>query len=206
MDNGGKGPPDVRDDDAGFVARCQGGEMNAFEVLVERHQKRMLNTAYRMLGDYQEACDVVQEAFISAYKAIGGFRQESKFSTWMTTIVLNHSRNRLSQRSARDCRECRSLDESMEKREGRMVREPQSDAESGIDMLERKHREARVQECIGALDGEQKEVLVLREMQGLSYEEIGGMLKVPDGTVKSRLFRARIAMKDCLSDLLREMR
>jgi RNA polymerase sigma-70 factor (ECF subfamily) len=62
-----------------------------------------------------------------------------------------------------------------------------------------------VQDCIGALDGEQKEVLVLRDIQGYSYEEIGGMLKVPDGTVKSRLFRARLAMKDCLSDLLKEL-
>lgn len=205
MDTGGKGPLAARDDDAGCVVRCQKGDMNAFEVLVERHQKRMINAAYRLIGDYQEACDVVQEAFISAYRSIGGFRLEAKFSTWMTTIVLNHARNRLQQRSARDCRECRSLDEAMEKKDGRAVREPRSDAESGDEMLERKHREARVQECIGALDGEQKEVLVLRDIQGFSYEEIGGMLKVPDGTVKSRLFRARLAMKDCLSDLLGEM-
>jgi RNA polymerase sigma-70 factor (ECF subfamily) len=140
MDTGGKGPIPAGGDDAGLVARCQGGDMSAFEVLVERHQRRMLNTAYRMLGDYQEACDVVQESFLAAYRAIGGFRREAKFTTWMTSIVMNQARNRLQQRSARDCRECRSLDEPVETEDGRLVREPRSDAEAGDEMLERKQR------------------------------------------------------------------
>ncbi|MBI5527517.1 MAG: sigma-70 family RNA polymerase sigma factor [Deltaproteobacteria bacterium] len=205
MGNEGRRPSAGPDDDAGFITRSQNGEAAAFEALVERHQRRMLNTAYRMLGDFDEACDVVQEAFLSAYRAIGSFRQEAKFSTWMTTIVLNHARNRLQQRASRACHECRSLDDDRETQDGRIRHEPRSDAESATDLLERKQRDARVQDCIDALEGEQKEVLVLRDIQELSYEEIGSMLKVPDGTVKSRLFRARLAIKDCLSEVIKDL-
>jgi RNA polymerase sigma-70 factor (ECF subfamily) len=155
-----------------------------------------------MLGDYQEACDVVQESFLSAYRAIGKFRGEARFSTWMTSIVINHSKNRLQQRSLIACRECSSIDEAMEKREGHAPREPVSADDPPDETLERSHVQSRVQDCINALEGEQKEVLVLREMQGFSYDEIGEMLRLPGGTVRSRLFRARLAMKDCLSDLL----
>jgi RNA polymerase sigma-70 factor (ECF subfamily) len=73
----------IADDDAGFVARCRQGETEAFSVLVRRHQKKMLNIAFRMIGDYDEACDVVQEAFLSAYRAIGKFRGDARFSTWL---------------------------------------------------------------------------------------------------------------------------
>jgi len=198
-------PPAGPDDDAGLVERSQNGEAAAFEALVERHQRRMINTAYRMLGDFDEACDVVQDAFLAAYRAIAGFRREAKFSTWMTTIVLNHARNRLAQRTSRACHECRSLDDDRDTGDGPIRREPRSDAESAAEMLERKQRDARVQDCIDALDSEQKEVLVLRDLQEWSYEEIAGMLKVPDGTVKSRLFRARLAIKDCLSEIIKDL-
>jgi RNA polymerase sigma-70 factor (ECF subfamily) len=72
------------DEDADAVLRCQKGDTDAFEVLVDRHQKRMLNVAYRMLGNYDEACDVVQESFLAAWRAIRSFRREAKFSTWLT--------------------------------------------------------------------------------------------------------------------------
>jgi RNA polymerase sigma-70 factor (ECF subfamily) len=202
MESQGRGPGSAGDDDGAFVERCRKGDTGAFETLVERHQKRMLNTAYRMLGDYQDACDAVQEAFISAYRSIGSFRGDSRFSTWMTSIVLNHSRNRLAQRSVRACRECASLDEAAEKRDGRTPRELQSPDESSDERMERKMIEGKVQDCIDALDGDQRQVLVLRDIQGFEYNEISGMLKLPGGTVRSRLFRARLAMKDCLKGVM----
>jgi len=206
---GGKALPDnpdpvdaqnrtIGDDDAGFVARCQRGETEAFSVLVRRHQKKMLNIAYRMIGDYDEACDVVQEAFLSAYRAIGKFRGDARFSTWLCGIVLNHSRSHLTQKAARLRREAGSLDDPVKSEDGGFLNEPRSQEESVLDRLEKREREAKVQECIGSLDGEQREVLVLRDIQGFSYEEIGAMLKLTEGTVRSRLFRARNALKDRL--------
>ena len=188
----------IGDDDAGFVARCQRGDTEAFSVLVRRHQKKMLNTAYRMIGDYDEACDVVQEAFLSAYRAIGKFRGDARFSTWLCGIVVNHTRSHLSQKAARSRREAVSLDDPVKSKDGSLMNEPRSQEESVIERIEKREVEAKVQECINFLDGEQREVLVLRDIQGFSYEEIGVMLKLPEGTVKSRLFRARNTLKDFL--------
>ena len=85
------------DEDIEFVLACQKGDAEAFGVLVERHQKKMLNIAYRMMGNYNEACDVTQEAFLAAYKSIKNFKAEAKFSTWLYRIVINYSKNRLKQ-------------------------------------------------------------------------------------------------------------
>ncbi|OGP81903.1 MAG: hypothetical protein A2V87_02640, partial [Deltaproteobacteria bacterium RBG_16_58_17] len=170
----------------------------AFSVLVRRHQKKMLNIAYRMIGDYDEACDVVQEAFLSAYRAIGKFRGDARFSTWLCGIVLNHSRSHIKRKTARSRHEAGSLDDPVKSEGGSFLNEPRSQEESVVERLEKRERDAKVQECIGSLDGEQREVLVLRDIQGFSYEEIGMMLKLPQGTVRSRLFRTRNALKDRL--------
>ena len=188
----------IGDDDAGFVARCQKGDTEAFSVLVRRHQKKMLNTAYRMIGDYDEACDVVQEAFLSAYRAIGKFRGDARFSTWLCGIVLNHARSHMTQKAVRSRHEAVSLDDPVKSKDGNVMNEPRSQEESIVERIEKREVEVKVQECIGFLDSEQREVLVLRDIQGFSYEEIGVMQKLPEGTVKSRLFRARNALKDSL--------
>lgn len=193
------------DDDAGFVARCQGGDTEAFAVLVRRHQKKMLNVAFRMIGDYDEACDVVQQAFLSAYRAIGKFRGDARFSTWLCGIVLNQARSHSAQKMARSRREVGLLDERAESPEGNCRNGlPASDG-TIVERIEKQELETQVQACIGLLDGEQREVLVLRDIQGFSYEEIGVMLKLPDGTVKSRLFRARNALKDSLCRIIGDL-
>jgi RNA polymerase sigma-70 factor (ECF subfamily) len=166
--------------------------------LVEKYQKRMLNVAYRMIGDYQEACEVTQEAFLSAYRAIGKFRGDAAFSTWMTGIVLNQSRNRLKQLKSRSLREGVSLDVSAGTEKGRVRREAAAEGCSAAEELERKETARLVQECVAALEPDFREVVVLREIQGYSYEEIRDILNVPDGTVKSRLFRARELLRESL--------
>ncbi|PKN34104.1 MAG: hypothetical protein CVU61_10090 [Deltaproteobacteria bacterium HGW-Deltaproteobacteria-19] len=196
----------VDDPDADAVARCQGGHVDAFDALVERHQKRMLNLAYRMLGDYDEACDVVQEAFLSAWRGLPRFRREARFSTWLHEIVLNVTRNRMKQAQARSRHEAPAPEAPSTEDGGCIPCRAISPLENPSERLERKEREEKVQECIGTLEGEYREVLVLRDIQGFSYEEIGGMLKLPGGTVRSRLFRARSAMKECLSRLLGDWR
>jgi len=202
LDNGNS---TLKDDDAEFVLLCQKGDIDAFEVLVERHQKKMLNIAYRLIGDYEDACDIVQEAFLSAYRSIKRFRGESRFATWIYRIVVNHTKNRLHQVRARSRHEGSSIDDPAATGGGNPLRPAATPESSPIELLEKKEREAKVQECINSLADEYREVLVLRDMQGYSYEEIQDILNIPDGTVKSRLFRARTALKECLTKVIGDL-
>jgi RNA polymerase sigma-70 factor (ECF subfamily) len=183
----------VQDEDYEVVLSCRKGDDEAFGILVERHQKKVFNMALRMTGDYDEACEVVQEAFLAAFRAIRKFRGEAKFSTWLYGIVLNVSKTRLKQTAQRRQKTVSigdPADDPVDRLPGEGV--------SALEVLEKKDVQAKVQHCIRTLDEEFREVLVLRDIQGFSYDEIGGILKVPEGTIKSRLFRAREAMKDCL--------
>jgi len=189
------------DDDYELVGLCQKGELSAFEALVEKHQRKMLNIAYRMIGDYETASEVVQDAFLSAYKSIRKFRGEAKFSTWLCSIVINRSKNRMKQMKTRLRREGPSIDDPVETEDGQLRRDPPSPGPSVLEQLEKKEIQVKVQACINSLEGEYREVLILRDIQGFTYDEIRDTLKIPDGTVKSRLFRAR----DCLKDRLKEV-
>ncbi len=193
------------DEDYELVCLCQKGEIDAFEALVEKHQKKMLNTAYRMIGNYEEACEVVQDAFLAAYRAIKKFRGESRFSTWLYSIVINLSKNRLKKVKARFHREGLSIDDPGRNIHCQYRNNPPTHESSMGDQLERREIEVRIQECMNTLDHEYREVLVLRDVQGFSYEEIRAILKIPDGTVKSRLFRARDALKECLKEALGDL-
>lgn len=193
------------DDDIEFVILCQKGDTEAFAVLVERHQKKMLNIAYRMTGSYEDACDVVQEAFLSAYRSLKTFRRESRFSTWLYRIVVNHTRNRLARAKARYYCEGPVIDDPEEMEGAKSFREIPSRDLPIIEQIEKKEISEKVQECIAALDIEHREVIVLRDIQGCSYDEIGTILKIRIGTVKSRLFRARLALKDCLVNIFGEL-
>lgn len=189
-------------DDSHFVALCQKGDTNAFQFLVERHQKKMLNIAYRITGDYDEACETIQEAFLSAFKAIKKFRGEAAFSTWLTGITMNHARNRLKKMKSISYHEGLSMDDPVESETGQISHDHPSQEIPVIEQLEKKELQVKVQECIGSLDDEFREVLVLRDIQEFSYDEIRDILNIPEGTIKSRLFRAREAMKKCLKQVL----
>jgi RNA polymerase sigma-70 factor, ECF subfamily len=193
------------DDDAALVLSAQTGDLRAFEQLVIRRQKKMLNIAYRLIGDYDDACEVVQDAFVSAYRNIKLFRGEAKFTTWLTTITLNLSKNRLKQVRSRQGHEAYSLNDPIRTDDGTMAMDPPSNEPSVLDRMVARDIRTRVQDCIKALDADFREVLVLRDMQEFSYEEIGDMLKVRAGTVKSRLFRAREMVKDCLKRFMGEL-
>ena len=193
------------DEDYDLVCMSQKGDVDAFGTLVEKHQKNMVNIAYRMLGDYQGACDVVQDAFLSAYKAIRKFRGDAMFSTWLCRIVINVSKNHMKQRRVRLQREGPSIDIPMETEEGQLRSDPPDPTPSVAEQFEKKEVQAKVQSCIDSLDVEYKEVLVLRDIQGFSYDEIGCILEIPNGTVKSRLFRARDALKDRLKKVFGDL-
>ena len=193
------------DDDFQYVTACRKGDTEAFAVLVERHSQKMLNIAYRMLGDYDDACDVTQEAFLAAFRGIDRFKGEAKFSTWIYRIVVNYTKNRLKQRQSLSRHESASLDETTDGQAGcALCLESGNNSHPG-ELLERRELEAQVQKCISALEGDFREVLVMRDIQGFSYDEIRDILRIPDGTVKSRLSRARLAMKDCLKKIIGEL-
>jgi RNA polymerase sigma-70 factor (ECF subfamily) len=193
------------DDDTRLVLSAQEGNLDAFEQLVVKHQKRMLNIAFRLTNDYDEACEVVQDAFVAAYKSIRNFRGDAKFTTWLTTITVNLSKNKLKQMKSRRGREAFSLDEPFPTDDGQIAVDPPSNEPSVLDKLEKRDVQQKVQGCIKALEPDFREVLVLRDLQDFSYEEIGSMLKVREGTVKSRLFRAREMVKDCLRRMMGEL-
>jgi len=189
---------DEERDDAELVAAWRKGDPDAFGILVRRHQKTMLNLALRMVGNFEEACEVAQDAFLAAHRGLPGFRGEARFSTWLTAITLNQARNRLAALASRRRNEAFSLDAPLDTDRGPVFPDPPSQAPGPLEMLERQTLRRRVEGCIQALPAAFREVLVLRDLQERSYEEIGALLKVREGTVKSRLSRAREGVKDCL--------
>lgn len=195
----------IVDDDLQYVVLCRKGDTEAFAKLVERHQKKMLNIAYRMLGDYDEACDIVQEAFLASYKSINKFKAQAKFSTWLYRIVVNFTKNRLKKKKNLAQHEGGSLDESVDGKGGCKACLSAASTGNPTELLEQRERDAYVQKCITTLDLEYREVLVMRDIQGFSYEEIRDILQIPDGTVKSRLSRARVALKDCLIKVIGDL-
>jgi RNA polymerase sigma-70 factor (ECF subfamily) len=175
--------------DADCVRRIQHGESDAFEVLVRRHEKTIFNLVYRMLGDYEDAAEVSQEVFLSAYRAIGQFRGDANFSTWLYRIALNHATTR---RRSVHSRQHRTVPiEDME-----LLR----DAQPGpAETLEKKEMQERVQLALNKLAPEDATVILLRDLQDVPYDEVARVLEIPVGTVKSRLHRARQALKSLLA-------
>ncbi|HEY7716560.1 MAG TPA: sigma-70 family RNA polymerase sigma factor [Candidatus Binatia bacterium] len=171
--------------DAECVRRIQRGETETFEILVRRHEKAIFNLLYRMLGDYDDAAETAQEVFLSAYRAINQFRGDANFSTWLYRIALNHAATRRKSTSSR---------------QHRLVPIEDTDLVNDVDLgpaesLEKKEIRERVQRALNDLEPEDAMVILLRDLQDTAYEDIARVLKVPVGTVKSRLHRARQALK-----------
>lgn len=200
--------PKINDQDSVIVDACKQGDVDAFEILVRKYQKRMFNITYRIVGNYEDACEVLQDAFVSAYKNIRRFKGKAKFSTWLLAIVINHSKNRLKKLRSRFLNEPFSIDDPIPTDPtGTEVAEVEavSNEPSSLDQLERKTIQEHVQKCIDTISEGFKEVLVLRDMHGFAYLEISEILNIPEGTVKSKLFRARDILKNCLKKVLGDL-
>jgi RNA polymerase sigma-70 factor, ECF subfamily len=171
--------------DAECVRRVQKGDTDSFEILVRRHQRAIFNLVYRLLGDYDEAAEVAQEVFLSAYKSIGQFRGASNFSTWLYRIGLNHASTRR-----------KSLNNAQQRYVP--LNGTEAIADSAVDpakSFEHKETQHRVQQALNGLDPEDARIILLRDLQDVPYEQVAEMLDIPVGTVKSRLHRARQALK-----------
>ncbi len=173
------------------------GETEAFEALVRAHEKNVYNLALRMTGDPQDAEDMAQEAFLKAYRSLGDFRGESRFSVWLYRVVSNVCLDFLRRRSRRPSVSLTEEDDEGEE----LQRDVPDERFSPEALLERKLTREAVRAGLRELPEEQRQILLLREIEGLSYEEIGEILDLEPGTVKSRIFRAR---KRLCAFLLRE--
>jgi RNA polymerase sigma-70 factor (ECF subfamily) len=180
--------------DRNLLRRLHDRDERAFTELVEAHRDRVYNITYRMLGNKAEAEDVAQEVFISVFKHIETFRGDSKFSTWLYRIAVNTTKNRIKYLSRRKDRERDELDEMSaapnNATNGAPVRARQPDR-----ALEGAQMEVLLQEAIASLDEDHRMVVVLRDIEDLSIEEICVITGLPDGTVKSKLHRARLALR-----------
>ncbi len=172
----------------------------AFREMVELYQNRVFNLIYRMIGSRAEAEDVAQEVFVTVFKSIDQFRGESKFSTWLYRVAANHCKNRIKYLARRHDRDTGELDDAAERQSSAQGGEAIGAGviESPDRMLEGAQTERMVQQAIASLDEDHRLVIVLRDLEELSYEEICSITGLPEGTVKSRLHRARLALKEKL--------
>lgn len=184
--------------DAELVVRSRAGDDGAFAMLVERYQNRAFRTAFGMLEDREDCLEVVQDAFVRAYRSIGGFRGEAEFSTWLHRIVVNLAKNRLRYRRRRRDDWKVSLDADPDDLTQVSVPEFADLADDPAMTAAARDDHGRVREALRGLPENLREALCLRDIEGLSYAEIGVLLHCEIGTVKSRIFRAREALRTIL--------
>ncbi|MBW1912497.1 MAG: sigma-70 family RNA polymerase sigma factor [Deltaproteobacteria bacterium] len=188
-------------DDVTLVREFQSGDRDVFDSLVIRHKDRIFNLCYRFLGDYYDAEDAAQEIFVKVYRSLKRFRLDSSFSTWLHRIAVNTCKNKI-----------KSLEYRYRKKQARLNNdgigenpysmEPGQESHSPMAELERKERMKAIQKAIDALPAKQKTVVVLRDIQGFSYDEITRITGYKLGTLKSRLARARLDLRDKLKGVI----
>jgi len=193
---GAIGWSDVGTAEAALIERCNTGDETACADLVSAHQRMVYTLALHLLQDPDEALDLSQEVFLRVFRTLPSFRGQSALRTWIYRIVINQARNRQRWWNRRRRSSQISLDQHLE-----VHGEPSANPQSTPDnMLAQKQLASQLREALDALPFDQRSVVVLREIDGLSYEEIAYSLGVTLGTVKSRLTRARRALRDVLQE------
>lgn len=192
-------PPDGVPDEV-LIEKSKNGDLDAFEQLVRRYEGKVYTIAYRFMGNHADALDLAQETFLRLYQALPGFRGESSFMTWLYRIAANACRDEIRRQQKHGFLSldgvnsaggeaaavgCCSAGQSL----GAAIISPE-------EAVERRELNEAIQECLNSLSPEHRMVLVMREIQGMSYEEIAGVMNCSLGTVKSRLNRARHSFKE----------
>lgn len=184
--------------DIQLVERVQQGDKKAFDLLVLKYQHKIYSLVLSFVRDYQEAQDVAQEAFIKAYRAIGSFRGESAFYTWLYRIAINTAKNYLVVKGRRPP----SIDVDAEESEFFLIDSGLKNLDSPEHVLLRDEIEQVVHKTVKMLPEDLRVALTLRETEGMSYEDIAEVMACPVGTVRSRIFRAREIVDKALKPLL----
>jgi RNA polymerase sigma-70 factor (ECF subfamily) len=182
----------VSADDHRLIAECLRGDTASFGVLVRRYQERLYHTVFRLVGNAEDAQDVVQETFLNAYQSLEGFKGDSQLFTWLYRIAVNTAIS-----MKRKQRVLLRLDGG---RDGDQVLEPLDASETSRPghALEQAEQSRRVQHALTQLSAEHRAVLVLKDMEGHKYETMAELLQVPIGTIRSRLHRARLELREIL--------
>lgn len=183
--------------DQSLIDSCLAGRRDAFGQLVERYQNRLFHSLLHLLGSTEDAQDAAQDAFVQAFEKLGSFRGQSQFYSWLFRIAFNTA--------VSNKRKTRRMTVSLEARKEASGAEP-TDGNPSTEpsyALDVSDRQRLIQQALAELSDEFRTALVLKEMDGMSYEEIAGVVEVPVGTVRSRIHRARLELRDKLSTLLR---
>ena len=180
-----------------LIRRSCAGDQDAFAVLVRNNQRRAFVLAFRMLNNYDEASEAVQEAFLATWQGLHTFRGEARFSTWLYRVVYHCCLRILEQRR----RDTRDLDAATAHAEYQATLEAGQEVQT---LVTERERQEHLQQAIQQLPGKYRAVLILRHLQDLTYEEIAQALGLPIGTIKTHLFRARNLLKERLLSLERE--
>ena len=185
-------------DDIFLVKQVLNGGKEAYDDLMCRYEKTVFNLSLRILGNYEDAADATQEAFIRAYRSLASFRHDSKFSTWVCRIVTNVSYDIL-RKKKRNKSVPLHIDYNDDSSSEMEIPDPDA-ATNPLECITRDELRRAIVEAIASLDSAQREVIVLRDLKGFSYKEIGQQLCIAEGTVKSRLNRARIKVSKILQN------
>lgn len=188
--------------DENLVERARRGDRDAFDLLVSRHLSRVWGLVWRTLRHREDTEDVVQETFLTAYRSLPDFRGESSFSTWLSRIAITRALNHLD----RSAEKIRRASGPLEERHGLPGRGAAANpgplapaaVATPLQELEARELRRRLAECLSRLPAAWRAILALRESESLAYEEIAGMLGIAVGTVRSRLARARLALRACV--------
>jgi RNA polymerase sigma-70 factor (ECF subfamily) len=179
--------------DLGLVRRAKAGDYQAFDLLVLKYQSRLISTAFRFVKDIHIAEDLVQESFIKSFNSLTSFREDSSFYTWIYRITVNTSKNFLVSKKRKN--ELLSSDIS----EDQTYEIEYEDTDTPEDLLQASQLKKLITETIDQLGEDTKTALTLRELDGLSYEEIAKVVNCPVGTVRSRIFRGREVVDEAIS-------
>lgn len=188
--------PGPSEEERQLIERSKRGDVAAFDRLVRSYERSVYNTAYRLSGSYDDASDIAQEAFVRAWNNLKSFRGDSAFSTWLYRIVTNVFLDDRKRKRAR--REQQSLDEALDLDESSVTRQFEDPSPGPEELAEGDERRRILEQAIGTLPEAQRAMVVMYHTQGLAYEEIAEITQLPMGTVKSRLNRARLALRDRL--------
>ena len=180
-----------------LLAAVKAGDATAYQGLVEKYQNRVYHLVYGMVRNKEDASDITQDAFVKAYRKIESFRLESSFYTWLYRIAMNLAIDFLRKKKRRVTSE---FDETVAARESDGSISSSHSVASPSKALERKQLYKQIMDALDELPADQKQVILLREVEGLSYKEISDIMGIPEGTVMSRLFYARKKMQKLLRD------
>ncbi|HVG79130.1 MAG: sigma-70 family RNA polymerase sigma factor [Candidatus Rokuibacteriota bacterium] len=187
-------------DDSALIEKCRAGDVAAFEPLVEKYRQRVWRLAYNVLRDREEAWDVAQEAFIKAYQALPSFRGQSAFYTWLYRIAMNVAADRARSRAAQG--RAFGTERVPEEDWERVITDPNPAEASPADTAVRREERRKIMQALDQLSEDHRRIIMLGDLEGLSYREIAETLEIPMGTVMSRLHNARKRLRDVLGPLL----